>query len=91
MEREFECIGTVRGFGLMTGLELVKTRASKTPDVALTHRVINECMKNHLLLRDSLYGRGAFVKIRPPLVISEEEVHDLCDRLRRSLITALAG
>ena len=91
MEREFECIGTVRGFGLMTGIELVRTRASRAPDVALTHRIIEECMKNRLLLRTSLYGRGAFVKIRPPLVISEDEVHDLCDRLHHSLIAALKG
>jgi 4-aminobutyrate aminotransferase-like enzyme len=89
MEREFECIGTVRGFGLMTGIEFVKVGAGRVPDVALAHRVVDECMKNRLLLRTSLYGRGAFVKIRPPLVISEDEVNDLCDRLHRSLVATL--
>lgn len=89
MQHQFECIGTVRGFELMTGIELVKTRASRTPDVALAHRIVDECMKNRLLLRTSLYGRGAFVKIRPPLVITEGEVHDLCDRLQHALIAAL--
>ncbi|MES1240682.1 MAG: aminotransferase class III-fold pyridoxal phosphate-dependent enzyme [Acidobacteriota bacterium] len=89
LEQEFECIGTVRGFGLMTGIELVKSRSSKAPDVALTNQVVWECMKNRLLLRTSLYGRGSFVKVRPPLVITEDEVHDLCDRLHRSLDAAL--
>lgn len=91
MAREFECIGVVRGFGLMTGIELVRNRASKAPDMALTNRIVDECMKNRLLLRTSFYGRGSFVKIRPPLVISEDEVHDLCDRLHRSITAALAG
>lgn len=89
LRQEFDCIGTVRGFGLMTGLEIVKSRDSRAPDRALANRLVDECMKNGLLLRTSEYGRGAFVKIRPPLVIAVEEVHDLCDRLRRSLIAVL--
>ena len=89
LQHEFACIGTIRGFGLMTGLELVDSRDTKAPDRALANRLVAECMKNRLLLRTSEYGRGAFLKIRPPLVISVEEVHDLCDRLRRSLLAAL--
>ncbi|WP_233843619.1 aspartate aminotransferase family protein [Dyella sp. 2HG41-7] len=88
LQRDFACVGVVRGFGLMTGIELVKDRTSKEPDVALAHRVVEECLKNGLLLRISMYDRGAFVKVRPPLVISEDEVHELCDVLGYSLRAA---
>ncbi len=89
MAREFERVGTVRGFGLMTGLEMVRSGSDRAPDAELAHRVVDECMKNGLLLRTSHYGRGGFVKVRPPLVIGEDEAHDLCDRLQRALVTAL--
>ena len=89
MAREFERVGTVRGFGLMTGLEMVRNGSDRAPDAELAHRVVDECMKNGLLLRTSHYGRGGFVKVRPPLVIGEDEAHDLCDRLHRALATAL--
>lgn len=85
LQRDFDCIGVVRGHGLMTGIELVKDRTSREPDVALARRVIEQCASNGLLLRTSLYDRGAFVKVRPPLVIGEDEVHELCDKLRYAL------
>lgn len=91
LQREFDCIGTIRGFGLMTGIEIVTSRLTRAPDVALANRLVAECMKHRLLLRTSEYGRGAFVKIRPPLVITVAEVDDLCDRLRRSLVAVLGS
>jgi 4-aminobutyrate aminotransferase / (S)-3-amino-2-methylpropionate transaminase / 5-aminovalerate transaminase len=37
---QFACIGDVRGLGAMVGLELVTDRESRTPDKALTGRVL---------------------------------------------------
>ncbi len=88
MRWRFDCVGTVRGFGLMTGLEIVTSRQSRMPNPSLTDRIIKEAMRNRLLLRNSFYGRGSFLKIRPALTITCEQVNDLCDRLEASIVAA---
>jgi 4-aminobutyrate aminotransferase-like enzyme len=59
-------IGDVRGFGLLLGVEIVASRATKTPDRAATEEV-----KNRMRERGVLVGtegvHGNVLKIRPPL------------------------
>lgn len=88
IQRKFSCIGTVRGVGLMTGLEIVKSKATREPNRSLTERILAAAMERRLILRSSLYGRGAFVKVRPSLIITPDEVDDLCDRLESSITAA---
>ena len=88
LARKFDCIGTVRGTGLMTGLEIVFSREGRKPDPAKANAIITYGLRNRLVLRGSLYGRGSFVKIRPALTITAEEVDELCDRLEISIAQA---
>ena len=44
LQQRYECIGDVRGRGLLLGLDLVKDRRSKTPDPELAQRVARECL-----------------------------------------------
>jgi 4-aminobutyrate aminotransferase / (S)-3-amino-2-methylpropionate transaminase / 5-aminovalerate transaminase len=70
---EHECIGDVRGLGLMIGVEIVKNRETKTPDP-------DRCQA----IRSSMLGQGVLVgvtgvygtvlRITPPLVIDSDQI-----------------
>ncbi|CAH1663383.1 4-aminobutyrate aminotransferase GabT [Chelatococcus asaccharovorans] len=47
---EFACIGDVRGLGAMTAFELVKDRATRAPDAALTSALIARAQDKGLIL-----------------------------------------
>ncbi len=70
LARRHERIGDVRGAGLFLGVEIVKDRASKTPDPEATSRLVNGLRSRRVLI--SAAGPNANVlKIRPPMVFSK--------------------
>ncbi|WP_186042701.1 aspartate aminotransferase family protein [Burkholderia gladioli] len=74
MER-YDCIGDVRGRGLLLGMEVVKDRRSKEPADGLGATITRECMKLGLSMNIvQLPGMGGVFRIAPPLTVSEEEV-----------------
>ena len=71
MQKTIECMGDVRGIGLMVGVELVKDRVTRESAPELRDRVVRGAFQNGLLL----LGCGeSTIRFCPPLVISEEEV-----------------
>jgi 4-aminobutyrate aminotransferase-like enzyme len=67
-----EAIGDVRGRGLMTGVELVRDRATREPAGDLATRVKDEMAERGVLIGTT--GRhGNILKIRPPLCVSPDE------------------
>ncbi len=65
-------IGSVRGRGLMTGVELVRDRATREPAGDLAARVKDELAERGVLIGTA--GRhGNVLKIRPPLCITATE------------------
>jgi 4-aminobutyrate aminotransferase len=84
-------IGLVRAAGLMTGIELVDSKTSRTPDPKFAKALVNACKRNGLLVRQSEYGRGSFVKIRPALTTQVSEAEEMCDRLSFSVIQCERG
>jgi 2,2-dialkylglycine decarboxylase (pyruvate) len=74
MER-FECIGDVRGRGLLLGVEIVKDRRTKEPADTLGATITRECMKLGLSMNIvQLPGMGGVFRIAPPLTVREEEI-----------------
>jgi 2,2-dialkylglycine decarboxylase (pyruvate) len=74
MER-FDCIGDVRGRGLLLGVEIVKDRRTKEPADGLGAKITRECMKLGLSMNIvQLPGMGGVFRIAPPLTVSEEEI-----------------
>ncbi len=68
---KYDCIGDVRGMGMMIGVEFVKDRASKTPDPDLRDRVEMETFNRGVIL----LGCGAnSIRWSPPLVLTKENV-----------------
>jgi 4-aminobutyrate aminotransferase len=69
--RKHECIGDVRGMGLMLGVEFVKDKASKKEDAEMRDRVEIACFERGLIL----LGCGAnAIRWSPPLILTRENV-----------------
>jgi 4-aminobutyrate aminotransferase-like enzyme len=69
MQDTHECIGVVRGKGLMLGLELVRDRKTKEPIAKeFTKTLYQECLRRGLVAMT--YSPS--VRINPPLVITED-------------------
>lgn len=80
----FEIIGDVRGAGLFLGMEFVKDRRSKEPLAAAATHVVNDLRRQRILI--SATGPGANVlKIRPPLVFTQEHADIFLDATARAL------
>jgi 4-aminobutyrate aminotransferase/(S)-3-amino-2-methylpropionate transaminase len=68
--KRFRCIGDVRGLGAMVGMELVTDRESKTPDKALTARVLTAALERGLILLSSgTYGNT--IRMLAPLTTDD--------------------
>jgi len=73
---KFELIGDVRGRGLFLSVDLVADRALKTPAADIAHRMVNLMKQEGVLL--SSHGRyGNVLKIRPPMVFSQDNANQL--------------
>jgi 4-aminobutyrate aminotransferase-like enzyme len=72
-------IGDVRGIGLMIGIELVEPDGR--PAVRLTNALAAAAMRYGLILRTSRYGRGNVLKVRPPLILTQDDAELICDRI----------
>lgn len=93
-------IGDVRGRGLLTGLEFVKDRQSRTP-YANEHQVFNlvtqQAFARGLIIypRKSINGlAGDHVLIAPPLIVDTAQIDEILNRLDDALSGAarlLAG
>jgi len=64
-------IGDVRGLGLMVGVEVVKDRASRTPDAQARNEVIERAFEAGLL---TLPCGASTIRLSPPLVITNSDV-----------------
>ena len=73
LQQRYDCIGDVRGRGLLLGLDLVKDRRSKTPDPETAQRVARECLALGMMTSVVRGGFGVF-RIAPPLTIEPHEI-----------------
>lgn len=75
LQQRFSCIGDVRGRGLLLGIEIVKDRASRTPDLEMSDRIAAEAMTRGLSMNIvKVPEMGAVFRVAPPLTISDDEI-----------------
>ena len=82
---EHPLIGNTRGIGLIAGLEIVKDKATKEQypvSDKMAARVMAAARAEGLIVRAV---PGDAVAVCPPLIITEDEIHSLFDRLQRAL------
>jgi len=88
LKLRYDCIGDVRGKGLMLGMELVENRATKTPAADLCDRLITRSYHNGLLL---LMCGQSTIRFMPPLMITTADVDEALTILTASLDEVLAN
>ncbi len=75
LQQRFECVGDVRGRGLLMGLEIVADRQTKAPGFSLGANIMEEAMRRGLSMNIvKLPGMGGVFRIAPPLTVSDEEI-----------------
>ncbi|GMF63678.1 unnamed protein product [[Candida] boidinii] len=77
MAEKFQCIGDIRGRGLMVGLEIVKDRKTKETDQQLASQLASKMMELGLsanLIAVKSFG-GVF-RMAPPISITEKEMEE---------------
>ncbi len=87
----YDCVGDVRGRGLLVGLEIVADTASKKPDAALGAAITQRCAELGLSMNiTGLRGMGGVFRIAPPLTVSDAEL-DLGVSILDQAIADVAG
>ncbi|KAJ7050167.1 aminotransferase class-III [Mycena amicta] len=75
LQAQYQCIGEVRGLGLMQGMEIVRDRTTKEPDeglaTALADRMLELGLSANVL---RIPGTGSSFRMAPPLTITQEEL-----------------
>ncbi|CAN7682911.1 aspartate aminotransferase family protein [Bosea sp. LjRoot9] len=91
LQQRFECVGDVRGRGLLLGLEIVTDRQSKAPGFELGARIMEEAMRRGLSMNIvKLPGMGGVFRIAPPLTVSEAEIDRGLAIMSDAIDTAIA-
>ncbi|MDR6871100.1 2,2-dialkylglycine decarboxylase (pyruvate) [Bosea sp. BE125] len=91
LQQKFECVGDVRGRGLLLGLEIVTDRQSKAPGFELGARIMEEAMRQGLSMNIvKLPGMGGVFRIAPPLTVSEAEIDRGLAIMSDAIETAIA-
>jgi len=84
MQERFDVIGAVRGAGLFLAMEFVTDRLSKTPDGALSLKVVNGLRDKRILI-SATGAHGHVLKIRPPLSFTTTHADIFLDVLNETL------
>lgn len=75
LQKRPECIGDVRGRGLLLGVEIVEDRETKTPAPDLGWHISNRCLELGLSMNTvRLPGMSGVFRIAPPLTVTKEEL-----------------
>jgi len=86
--RKYDCIGDVRGMGMMIGVEFVTDKASRKEDPELRERVETACFERGLIV----LGCGPnSIRWSPPLILTTENVDVALEIFDAAVAAAVAG
>ncbi len=87
----YDCVGDVRGRGLLVGMEIVADKESKKPSPDVGAAITRRCMELGLSMNIvDLRGMGGVFRIAPPLTITDDEL-DLGVSMLDQAIADVAG
>jgi 4-aminobutyrate aminotransferase len=82
LEATCDVIGQVRGEGLMIGVEIVTSKASRDRFADLRNRIVDDCFEQGLLILGC--GENS-IRFSPPLVITEEQAQVAVEIFARAI------
>ncbi len=84
LKEEFDVIADVRAIGLLVGVEIADRDGS--PNHAQARKIYETCLKEGLILRLSHDFNGNTLIIKPPLIVSKNEIDEAIYILRKVLM-----
>lgn len=91
LQQRFDCIGDVRGRGLLQGMEIVTDRSTKAAGFELGAKIMDAAMQRGLSMNIvKLPGMGGVFRIAPPLTISDAEIDQGISILSDAITAAVA-
>ena len=87
---KYECVGDIRGHGLLVGIEIVSDKESKEPDFEM-YNDIHENLKDYGLLvgKGGRFEKSNVFRLQPPMCIGEKDVEYALDVIERSVKDAV--
>ncbi|MBQ6495617.1 MAG: aspartate aminotransferase family protein [Firmicutes bacterium] len=73
LQKQYPCIGDVRGTGAMMGVEFVKDPETKEPDAEIVGKIIQNCMNKGLML-EAAGTYNNVIRILSPLCVTDEQM-----------------
>jgi len=87
LKNRHSCIGDVRGAGLYRMLDIVSDPESRKPDPALAERIRREALLEGLVM----IAVKNYMRVCPPLIVTELEIDDIVGRLDRAIARAMSN
>ena len=87
VQSRHECIGDIRGAGLYRMLDIVSDPETREADPAMAESIRREAMAEGLVM----IAVKNYMRVCPPLIISEVEIDDIVGRLDRAVTRAKAN
>lgn len=88
LKGKYDCIGDVRGKGLLIGIDIVKDRDTKERDVNKTAKICWRCWEKGLILA---FFSGSVLRIAPPLSLSSQEAQKAMDIIEEAIYEVEKG
>lgn len=85
---EYDCIGDVRGKGLLIGVDIVIDRETKKRDVNKTAKICWRCWEKGLILA---FFSGSVLRIAPPLSLSSQEAEKAMNIIEEAIFEVEQG
>ena len=92
LSEEFPVIGDIRGPGLFIGVEFVKDPETREPHNELLDKMVHVGWDNGIFFGEQMQimsTAGYFIqntlKIKPPLIINDEETEKICELFEKTL------
>ena len=87
LKKKHNCIGDVRGCGLMLAIEFVSDKKTKKPDAVTTAAVFEKCREQGVILSKSGPTQSC-LRMVPPLCLTLDDVEQVAEKLDTALAHA---
>ena len=84
MKDKYTLIGDIRGIGAMMAIELVKDRETKEPATEETAQIVQECVKNGVLIAGAGINKNV-LRMLISLEITDEQLDEALDVLEEAV------
>ncbi len=86
LKDKYDCVGDVRGMGLMLGVEFVTDKQTLKPDAALRDRIEMACFERGLII----LGCGtSTIRWSPPLILTRENVDVALEIFEAAIVASI--